>query len=205
MKMAQCIPTPAFKLWHHIPRLFLAQDGSVVAKSGAMISNISAVVSTKSSEVQARNRLHIAKKYGLDVEQQKEIDSLMMRYMFQENTVGSDSEALQCLRKKSCTWGQCEDYETFVRELTELERSRNGAPLKIQAIFAESDSMIGTKGQAYFEKCWHQGSSQGSSVIEFNSRTMAGTDHDSVVQSAEAWESIFQDIQGAEAGNLGLV
>ncbi|KAJ5788668.1 hypothetical protein N7457_003658 [Penicillium paradoxum] len=203
MKMAQYIPTPAFKLWHHIPRLFLVQDGSVTASSGAMITKLSAMVSTKSSEYQTQNRGYIAQNYGLSPEQQKEIDSSMMQFMFQENTVGSNSEALQCLRKEPNTWGKCEDYEVFVKELAEREGGRAGVPLKVRVFFAESDSMIGVKGQAYIEKCWHQrGDGDSRSVIEFDSRVVSSTDHDSLMQSAEAWESIFKEIPGAEDNTL---
>lgn len=203
MKMARYIPSPAFKLWHHIPRLFLAQDGSATATSGAVIGNVSAVLSPKSSEQQAKNRLYIAQNYGLELDQQKEIDSAMMQFMFQENTVGSNSEALHCLRKEPNTWGICEDYEVFVRELGELERGRYGVPVRVQAFFAESDSMIGKKGQAYFEKCWHQrNDGYLSAGFEFESRVMAGTDHDSLVQSAEVWESIFKRMRSEENGSL---
>ena len=72
-------------------------------------------------------------------------------------------------------------------------------PLRVQVLFGESDSMIGKKGQAYVEKCWHQvndGDSRG--VVEFDSRVVPGTDHDSLVPRAEVWESIFKKMQGAE-------
>jgi hypothetical protein len=198
MKMAQYIPTPAFKLWNRIPRLFLANDGSATATSGAMIAKLSASFPSKSGDDQAQNRLHIAQNYGLDLDQQKEIDSLMMQGMFKENTVGSNSEAMQCLRKEPDTWGKCEDYKVFVRELVELERGRGGAPLKVQVFFAESDSMIGRKGQDYVETCWHQMDDGDLGTIEFDSRVIPGTDHDSLVPSAEVWESIFKKMQRAE-------
>ncbi|KAJ5976887.1 hypothetical protein N7501_000229 [Penicillium viridicatum] len=199
MKMAQYIPTPAFKLWHHIPRLFLANDGSATATSGAMIAKLTASFPSKSGDDQAKNRLYIAQNYGLDLDQQKEIDSSMMLYMFKEDTVGSNSEAVQCLRKEPNTWGKCEDYEVFVRELVERERERDGVPLRVQALFGESDSMIGKKGQSYVERCWHQVDGEDSrGVIEFDSRVVPGTDHDSLVPRAEVWESIFKKMQGAE-------
>ncbi|KAJ5543499.1 hypothetical protein N7535_005923 [Penicillium sp. DV-2018c] len=198
MKMAQYIPTPAFKLWHHIPRLFL-QEGSPIAMSGAAVAKFSANLPSKSNDNQAKNRRYIAEKYALTVDQQKEIDSAMMQAMFQEDTVGSNSEALQCLRKEANTWGNCEDYEVFVRELVEVERARDGPPLRVKVFFGESDSMIGKKGQDYFEETWGQtrGGDLGG-VVEFESTTVAGTDHDSLVQSAEVWESIFREMGTVE-------
>ncbi|KAJ5374204.1 hypothetical protein N7517_006210 [Penicillium concentricum] len=192
MKIAQYIPTPAFKLWHHIPRLFLVKDGSATATSGTMIANLTASFPSSSGDEQAKNRLYISQNYGLDIDQQKEIDSSMMQCMFAENTVGSNSEALQCLRKEPNTWGKCEDYEVFVRELVERERGRDGAPLKVHAFFGETDSMIGKKGRTYVERCWQTVNEDSRGAIEFDSRVVFGTDHDSLVPSAEVWESIFK-------------
>ncbi|KAJ5142653.1 uncharacterized protein N7515_001440 [Penicillium bovifimosum] len=199
MKLAQYIPTPAFKLWHHIPRLFLVQNGSPIAKSGAVVAGFSASFPSKSNDAQAKNRQYIEENYALTLEQQKEIDSAMMQAMFQEDTVGSNSEALQCLRKETNTWGKCEDYEVFVRELVEVEKGTDGSPLGVRVFFAESDSMIGKKGQDYFENCWAQtrGRDLGG-VVEFESKTVAGTDHDSLVQSAEVWESVFREMGTVE-------
>ncbi|KAJ5170187.1 uncharacterized protein N7500_002970 [Penicillium coprophilum] len=191
MKLAQYIPTSAFKVWHHIPRLFLVKDGSAIAASGTMIANLTASLPSSSGDEQAKNRLYISQNYGLDVDQQKEIDSSMMQCMFAENTVGANSEALQCLRKEPRTWGKCEDYEIFVHELVERERERVGVPLKVQAFFGETDSMIGKKGQAYFERCWRIGAEDSRGSVEFDSRVVSGTDHDSLVPSAEVWEGIL--------------
>ncbi|CAI7622388.1 unnamed protein product [Penicillium glandicola] len=203
MKMAQYIPAPAFKLWNQIPRLFLAKDGSAIATSGEIIANISASFSSKSGDNQAKNRRHITQNYGLDLDQQKEINSSMMQFMFKENTVGYNSEALQCLRKEPNIWGKCEDYEVFVRELVERERGRDGAPLRVQAFFAESDSLIGKKGQAYVEKCWHQiGDGESVGSVEFDSRVVSGSDHDSLVPCAEVWENIFKTMKREEHDGL---
>lgn len=201
MKAAQFIPASAFKLWHHIPRLFLAQDGSATATSGAAVARFSAMLSPSTIEEKEKNRRYIEQNYGLSLDQQVEIDSSMMQFMFKENTVGSNSEALQCLRKKPNTWGKCEDYGVFVRDLVERERGRAGVPLKVHLYFAEDDSMIGRKGQAYFEKCWHQaGSGDLGNVLKFESTTIPGSDHDSLVQSAEVWERILREMKRT-AGN----
>ncbi|KAM7215859.1 hypothetical protein V8F06_008715 [Rhypophila decipiens] len=87
---------------------------------------------------------------------------------FGENLVGADSEALFCLRKgPEGLWGDCDDYTNAARKLVDLERSRqnnqdpgvvgNGKKrgLTVHAYFAETDAMIGKKGQTYFEDCWN--------------------------------------------------
>ncbi|CAG8078476.1 unnamed protein product [Penicillium salamii] len=198
LKAAQFLPAPAFKLWNHIPRLFLAQDGSATATSGQMVTKFSAMLSSGGNEEKDKNRRYIEEHYGLSMEQQNEIDSSMMQFMFKENTVGANSEAMQCLRKKPDLWGKCENYEVYVRELVEREkeRGREGTPLKVQAYFAVEDSMSGKKGQTYFEKCWQQaGNGDAEDVIKFETTTVEGTDHDSLVQSAKVWEKILGERQ----------
>ncbi|KAJ5333964.1 uncharacterized protein N7506_007747 [Penicillium brevicompactum] len=198
LKAAQYIPTPAFKLWNHIPRLFLAQDGSATATSGEMVAKFSAMFSSGAEGEKDKNRRYIEEHYGLSVDQQNEIDSAMMQFMFKENTVGANSEAMQCLRKESGSWGKCEDYEAYVRELVERERARErvGKPLKVKAYFAEEDSMIGKKGPPYFDKCWHQAGTGGpEDVLVFESTTVSGTDHDSLVQSGTVWEEILRGLK----------
>ncbi|CAI7596061.1 unnamed protein product [Penicillium bialowiezense] len=198
LKAAQYIPTSAFKLWNHIPRLFLAQDGSATATSGEMVAKFSAMFSSGAQSEQDKNRRYIEEHYGLSVDQQNEIDSVMMQFMFKENTVGANSEALQCLRKQPNTWGRCEDYEVYVRELVEQEgeRERTGKPLKVKVFFAEEDSMIGKKGPVYFDKCWHQaGTGSPEGVLVFESTTASGTDHDSLVQSGTVWEEILRGLK----------
>jgi hypothetical protein len=200
LKAAQFIPASAFKLWHRIPRLFMSQDGSAIATSGAAVAKFSAMLSPSTTEEGDKNRRYIEQNYGLSFDQQVEIDSAMMQNMFKENTVGANSEALQCLRKKPDTWGICEDYNDFVRDLIELERERgqSGVPLKVHAYFAEEDSMSGKKGQAYFEKCWEQaGTGDLGDVLKFASTMIPGSDHDNLVQSAEVWERIFREMKRA--------
>jgi hypothetical protein len=198
MKVAKYIPAPVFQLWHHIPRLFLSQDGSATATSGEAIAKFSAMFSSGAAEERDKNRRYIEDNYGLSMDQQNEISAAMMQFMFKENAAGSDSEAMQCLRKSPSTWGNCEDYNLFVRDLVERERERDraGVPLKVNAYFAEEDSMIGKQGQAYFEKCWQQEGLGGlGDVLTFESTTIPGSDHDSLVQSAEVWERILGEMK----------
>jgi hypothetical protein len=204
LKAAQFIPASAFKLWHHIPRLFLAQDGSATATSGAAVAKFSAMLSPSTTEQRDKNRRYIEENYGLGLDRQVEIDSAMMQNMFKEDTVGANSEALQCLRKKPDTWGVCEDYDVFVKKFLELEkeRGRSGVPLKVQTYFAEEDSMSGKKGQAYFEKCWAQAEAGDlGTVLKFESTTIPGSDHDGLVQSAEVWERILKDVKQTVGGD----
>lgn len=213
MQMARYVPAPAFSLWNRIPQLFLLKAGPAFASSGTVVTKLSNVVFSggaasgggqDSSEVEV-NRRRIEEEYGLARDVQAELDSLMFKFMFAEDTVAANDEALQCL-KKGGTWGRADDYGEFVRELVELERRRVGdaeciggtARLKVRAYFAESDAMIGKRGQKYVEECW-RGKEDGEwqDVLDFQSTTVAGTDHDSLVQSVKALEMVFVDAGGS--------
>ncbi|KAJ5762183.1 uncharacterized protein N7511_005565 [Penicillium nucicola] len=202
MQMLQYIPNKAFDLWHRIPKFFMLQAAPAFASSGAVVKKVTNAISSNDTTShdnsrQEKQRRHIEEVYGLSRDVQAELDNLMHKYMFEEETVGANSEALQCLRKEPTnTWGKCEDYEVFVRDFVKLERGRDGkaTPLKIQAYFAESDVMIGKKGQIYFEERWCGTDEEYKDVVEFASTTISGTDHDTLALSVEVWEPIFKEL-----------
>lgn len=199
MQLLQLIPTKAFSVWNHIPRFFHLKAGPVFASSGAVVTKIQDAFSSgaqdRASASQAeKNRLKIEKDYGLARDTRVEIESLVFQFLFEENTTGANSEALQCLRKETYgTWRKCDDYGQFVKDLVDLERSSGDSRrerLKIQAYFAESDSMVGKGGQKYMTECW-SGHEDFHDVLDFESRTISDVDHDSISQSAEVLEGIF--------------
>lgn len=126
-------------------------------------------------------------------EVQTELGKLVARFIFEEQTTGANEEALQCLRK-GAPWGVCDNYADFIKSFVQQERNREPQPptnckLTVKAYFAESDSMIGKKGQSYFEKCF-----QGfEDTILFDSSTVMGEDHDSLCFSPEILAKIFKD------------
>jgi len=149
-----------------------------------------------------RNRQRVEREYGLDVELQRELATLSFKAIFGENTAGANSEALQCLRKGPVgLWGDCEDYGVFVGKVAEVERGRGsrdgGEKLRIRVYFAESDALIGKKGQRYMEECWTgSGGGEFQDVHNFTTTTIGETDHDNVVQSLECLEQIFTSAGG---------
>jgi hypothetical protein len=212
MQMAEYLPVQVFGLWHQIPRFFVTKAAPAFATSGAMFSQASKGITSilgGSSEgdnsSQDKNRLRIEKDYGLSKDTQVELETLTAKSIFSESTVGANSEVLQCLKKgPSALWGNCDDYAVFVTELANLERSREvvGAEgqskvrLKVKAYFAESDVMIGKKGQTYFEECWKGKDGEFEDVLDFTTRTIEGTDHDTVTKSLEVLEPAFQYLAG---------
>jgi hypothetical protein len=205
MQLAQYIPQPAFKLWHHIPRFFVTQATPVLASSGAALRKISApssglISSSRSQEEADRtfleaNYRRVEREYGVPVKDQEELVQLAVNYMFAENTVGANSEALQCLRKgEGREWGAVDDYAGCIKGLVEREGDRGREEgrqdergLRVRVYHAATDAMVGRKGQEYFEGCW-RGAGEG---VEFDARRVEGTDHDTVSQAAEIWEEIF--------------
>ncbi|KAH7137364.1 hypothetical protein B0J13DRAFT_77570 [Dactylonectria estremocensis] len=206
MQMAQYVPVSAFSVWHLIPKFFLVQAGPALATSGTVFTKVSNLVSSgtlgggQDNSESAKNRRRIEGVYGLPRDVQAEIDTQVFKAMFDENTVGANSEALQCLKKgQSWSWGNCEDYETFVRELVIRERDRRtagqgnegSAKLKVTTFFAETDVMIGKKGQVYMETCLRGKDGEFQDVLDYETHTVSGSDHDSLVQSAAVLEQLF--------------
>lgn len=204
MQMAQTLPTSVFGIWHHIPKVVSA-GGAAFGKISNLLPSSSGLGAAESPPLE-RNRRRLENEYGLSLELQKELQPLTFKSMLSENTVGADSEALCCLRKGPAgLWGDCDKYALFVRKLSELERGRRAdegavgrGKLRINAYFAETDAMIGKKGQSYVEDCWNGGAGDDfQDVLTFTTTTVKETDHDSVVQSVEVLKQIFLSAGGA--------
>ncbi|EAW09560.1 alpha/beta fold hydrolase [Aspergillus clavatus NRRL 1] len=191
MQMAQYVPTKAFAVWHHIPRFFITQASPMLASSGALVRQIS---SNGNQTAEDRSFLdaqwrRVERDYGVPHEEQAEFARLALSYMFAENTVGGNSEALQCLRKDGVDWGVCSDYARCAQMLAAREQSTG---VTVRTYFATKDALVGNKGQKYFEECWQ---APGMEAINFVSTTVKDTDHDTLVQSIGVWEEIFSSLR----------
>ncbi|KAK7707838.1 hypothetical protein SLS64_005055 [Diaporthe eres] len=209
MQMVKYLPTSVFGVWHHMPKIVSA-GGAMFDKISKLLPSSSGVNAAETPPLE-RNRQKIERDYGMPVELQKELQTLTLKAIFSENMVGADSEALCCLRKGPAgLWAYCDDYALFVKKLAELERNRRAdegdgrrEKLRISAYFAETDAMIGKRGQSYMEGCWK--GSEGDEfqdVLTFTTMTIKDTDHDSVVQSVEVLRQIFLDAGGATPTSL---
>lgn len=59
--------------------------------------------------------------FGISMEVKKEVNKLVFKYAFEENTVGANDEARLCLRSPIGTsWDACEDYVECARNLAEV-------------------------------------------------------------------------------------
>ncbi|KAL4808094.1 Alpha/Beta hydrolase protein [Aspergillus unguis] len=192
MQMAQYLPRSAFSLWHHIAHFFVTQAGPVLASSGAVVRQMSSLSINRTEEDLSANWLQLERDYGIAHEEQAEIVRLVIRFMFDESTVGADSEVLVCLRKaEGRSWGVCDDYEEFAQTMAAREQTLGGQ-VSVKAYFAAKDALVGSKGQKYFEECWRAAGGEG---VNFVSTTREETDHDTLVQSVAVWEEIFSLVQ----------
>jgi hypothetical protein len=196
MQMAQYIPTKAFAMWHLIPRFFVTQATPALASSGALVRRVSPRSSSTSEAAKDRSFLdanwrRVERDYGVPHAEQAELARHVLRFMYKEDTVGANSEALQCLRKGNSSWGVCEDYARCVQTLVARERSVGGR-VSVRTYFAAKDALVGSRGQKYFEECWRAPGLEG---IDYVSTTVDGMDHDTVAQAVEVWEEIFSSVQ----------
>ena len=211
MQAGQFLPNKIFDAWNSVNRFIACNVMPSISSSQAVFSSMSKIEPNPQAEQAAKswrqaNAAQFAREYGEAVEFQEAVQSVTMRRMFSEDTTGSNSEALACLRKAPPgSWGKCEDYAQFVQDLADLERSRARqglAPerkLQVRAYFATSDIMIGKGGQTYVESCW-KGSSPGlfEDALDFEAQTVPGPDHDGLVTSVDILKAIVADITGSE-------
>lgn len=83
--------------------------------------------------------------------------------MFAENSTGVGDDLLLCLKRKGVkSWGLFQDYPEAMELLRSQEAkllASNGtdqqrSKLRVEAIFAEEDSLIGCRGMLWFHKLW---------------------------------------------------
>ncbi|KAJ5677519.1 uncharacterized protein N7477_003152 [Penicillium maclennaniae] len=196
MQMAQYIPTKAFTFWHQIPRFFVTQGAPMLATSGGLIRKIT---SRNSAAEETRSSLDATEQgiehdSGISHAEQAELFRLSLRFMYDESTVGANSEALQCLRKGDSDWGACSDYAQCAQTLAAREQSMDDR-MRVRVYFAATDALVGRRGQHYFESCWQ---APGVEAIDFVSSTVDGTDHDTLLQSEDVWKAIMASVSGRE-------
>ena len=178
--MMSKLPVGVFGAWNNVVGFIQQQVAPSVAWSGGLVTAVSGMFKTSTEETSTAGE-----RYGTSEEVGNEIQRLQTKYFFSEDTTAANEEAKLCLKKgDSVTWGICDNYEEYVRSLCAQEREmRSKDPslpkLKLRAYFASSDVMIGKGGHQYFDKCWGQDGV--SDVVDFESKELPGTDHDSVL------------------------
>ena len=114
-----------------------------------------------------------------------------------ENTKGLNDETRLCL-KKGVTWGECEDFDEYIKNLAAREEQGvAGAKLRVKILFAQQDSMIGQRGRQYMEECWERNCrTETGQAFDVLVKTVDDTDHDGLPGKLNVLEEILGDVLG---------
>lgn len=129
---------------------------------------------------------------------EEKIWSAIVERVFKEGVKGISGDAVVFLQKVEGMkgWGDWGDYDKLIPQLVEGLRAE-GVMLSVDVFYAEKDDLIGareSKGPAWFDKCWKEGAGE---VVQFQSRTVKGADHDSVWNlKGDVVQEIFEKIGG---------
>ena len=144
---------------------------------------------------------------GIDMNDKRTIEelrNLIPTFLFAEGVDGAGQDTQLCLRKPRsvpwCTssrpWDDVDDAVRQLRHIVSTDDADNAEQRVwlINTFHAESDSMVGKKGQVWFDSCWESDESASSSshyVMEYGSEVVRGSDHDFLLDPAfgasEAW------------------
>ncbi|KAJ3496756.1 hypothetical protein NLG97_g2421 [Lecanicillium saksenae] len=217
MQAAQYVPGPAYSLFNGISR-FAARGMMTTVSSSEAVFNAFGMGKPSEEEERAvkswsrENSLKLEKECGLSTKMQGALQLQTLEHIFAESTAGSSDEARHCARKTTPgSWGKADDYEVFVKDVAEQERSGNGSKpgegsvessvatkLRVMAFFAETDHIVGDGGRKYVEKCWRGSPNEFDDAFEFSSKTIAGSGHDALVVGFDVWKEIVSYIHGSE-------
>lgn len=176
--------------WDEITGLIVNKVSPTLASSSGGLSAFAGVFRGKDGTEKKKNEVEDEERkceegYGMSLSVKKELDKMMRKYIFAENTKGANDEARLCLKStEGCGWDACEDYPEFVKNLKQnweqkTDEEGGKGKLKVKIMFAEEDAMIGKKGMEYFKECWTQ--EKCGRGIEVECMQTEGTDHDTIL------------------------
>ena len=207
MNLASKVPVSIMDSWHNVIKFVATRVQPTIAWSGGIGSAVTGIFQTKTDSKQLESAA-LAARFGTSEEVANEILRLATKYYFAEDPKGGTEEAKLCLKKGGTNlWLICEDYKEYLKSLVTQEKEKSSADpthkkLAIRVFYAESDMLIGEGGKAYFEEHWKQ--PDVLEYVDFESQTLPGTDHDSVLADWEkgAMQKVFEDIKAiSRAGN----
>jgi pimeloyl-ACP methyl ester carboxylesterase len=137
----------------------------------------------------------------------KQLRNILPTFLFAESIDGAGQDAQLCLRKpRSIPWStpaqHWEDIDDAVRQLNSTIAAETplGRRWTVDTFHAETDVMVGEKGQIWFDGCWQSdrtGASEGDGIM-YRSHVVGGSDHDFILDPvfgiSERW---FQWVAGA--------
>ncbi|CZR54154.1 uncharacterized protein PAC_04037 [Phialocephala subalpina] len=163
LSLAAILPNSLLNNWDSITGFMMLKASPAFASSSGAISAITgSFKGSLSKEEEGKKRAEEDRKcrecYGMTLKEKEELDKIVFKFAFAENTKGGNDEARLCLKSvEGCHWDACEDYEACVLKLKgdwEKRVQEGGKKLKVKIIFGEEDAMIGVKGRNYWDNCW---------------------------------------------------
>lgn len=165
------------------------------------------------AEIQGLNKADV---HALDLDDPavvKELRTLLPTFLFAENVDGAGQDAQLCLRKpRSVPWSTpghpWEDIDDVVRQLRGVENSSQpGQRFTVDVFHTESDSMVGDKGRAWFDRCWQSdltGSIEEDRIM-YRSQVVESSDHDFILDpvfgASERWvERVAESFRTSDVG-----
>lgn len=196
---AQMLPNLALGYVDTVSRSLSTYVGPAIDSSLGFLGSWFASSAEPDPKVQEK-RQYWQKEYGVSPEFLDEVFAATVQDGFQENAEGLNDEARLCLRRGG-SWGECDDYEQFVKKLEELESSRkHDARLLVKIVFAEADAMIGERGKQYMETCWKRIADKTEDApFDVIIQTIEGTDHDGVAGKMSVADDILRYAAGETA------
>jgi hypothetical protein len=176
------LPNSLLNHWDDIIALMINKASPAFGASSGAIAGFTRMFGLGKKIDEKEEERKCREHFGMELSVKKEVERLVFKYAFEENTKGANDEARLCLKSTEGTgWDAAESYPDLVANLKAVwEKVRNGsAKLKVKIVFAEEDAMIGVKGKKYFEDCWMQ--EKCGDGIEVECGEVKGTDHDSVL------------------------
>jgi hypothetical protein len=183
---ASLLPNPMLNYWDNLVGFI---TNPTLATSSGGLSALAGFFSSKDKNETNKkieeNERKCKDGYGMSLSVKKEVEKLMRKYIFEENTKGANDEARLCLKStEGCGWDACEDPPEYVKNLKQsweaMTHGEGGKEkLKVRIVFAEEDALIGKKGMEYFEDCWTQ--EKCGQGIEISILRTKGTDHDNII------------------------
>jgi hypothetical protein len=177
------LPNSLLNHWDDIIALMINKASPAFGASSGAIAGFSRMFGWGKKIDEEEEGRKCLEHFGMELRVKKEVERLMFKYAFEENTKGANDEARLCLKTTDGPgWDAAESYPDLVANLKAVweEKVRSGsAKLKVKIVFAEEDVMTGVKGRKYFEDCWMQ--EKCGDGIEVECGEVKGTDHDSVL------------------------
>jgi hypothetical protein len=201
LQLASMLPNTLLNHWNKLTGFILNTAQPSFAVSGGAITAVTSALKPKA--VTEEKKKEEVKKclegFGMSLQLKAEVDKLMFKYAFEEDTKGANDEARLCLKSVPGTdWDACEDYEKCVRNFAEVwgKKVKEGGPnMKVNIVLPEEDMMVGEKGMRYFEHCWRE-ENRGEG-IEVEILKLKGTNHDSTANAGEgAIEKMISELKG---------